>query len=289
MLDEIDVEIVNKTIDNDNEEMLIRIQHPTIGSDPELFCLKDGIPIPVFKLKLGGTKQKPIEFEPGFAYQEDGCAAEYNIPPCRTVSQFISAHYKCINKIQKVLGPHVELINTPSISFHPSLLKSKKATIIGCSEDFDVYLKDKASIPDYKGINKRFAGFHVHVGWKNPTWFDSELLIRYMDLYLGVPASIIDHDKHRMEAYGTAGRFRPKVYGLEYRSLSNFWLETASHIEFVWNQTQKAIGALNKYYDLILDANIETRVISAMNNGDELAANLLIKEFDVCEPPAVLK
>ncbi len=39
-----------------------------------------------------------------------------------------------------------------------------------------------------------------------------------------MPAIILDKDKVRTRNYGKPGNFRPKPYGMEYRTLSNFWI-----------------------------------------------------------------
>ena len=43
------------------------------------------------------------------------------------------------------------------------------------------------------------------------------------DLYIMLPALRHDSSNERRELYGQAGRFRPKPYGIEYRTPSNFW------------------------------------------------------------------
>jgi hypothetical protein len=42
----------------------------------------------------------------------------------------------------------------------------------------------------------------------------------------------------RRELYGKAGAFRPKPYGVEYRVLSNRWLNSEALIRWVYNQSQ---------------------------------------------------
>lgn len=54
---------------------------------------------------------------------------------------------------------------------------------------------------------------HIHIGYDNPTIDFSKLLIRYMDMYLGVPSVLIDTDVNRRKYYGNAGSFRLCAYG----------------------------------------------------------------------------
>ena len=62
-----------------------------------------------------------------------------------------------------------------------------------------------------------------------------------MDLFLGVPSLWLDKDPTsgiRREMYGAAGRYRVKNYGMEYRSLSNFWLQSPRFVEFIYDMSE---------------------------------------------------
>jgi hypothetical protein len=80
-------------------------------------------------------------------------------------------------------------------------------------------------------------GGHIHISEYNVD------LIRYMDLYLGVPSILMDTDTRRRELYGKAGAYREKPWGLEYRVLSNFWYKTPELIGWVWDQCERATEA----------------------------------------------
>jgi hypothetical protein len=62
--------------------------------------------------------------------------------------------------------------------------------------------------------------------------------IRMLDLFLGIPSVFIDKDRTsvaRRKLYGKAGRFRKPPHGVEYRSLSNFWLSSPKLVELVYD------------------------------------------------------
>lgn len=62
------------------------------------------------------------------------------------------------------------------------------------------------------------------VALRNP-----KVTIPLMDLFCGIPSVLIDRSKDakiRRMLYGKAGDFRKPNYGLEYRSLSNFWIKS---------------------------------------------------------------
>jgi hypothetical protein len=66
-----------------------------------------------------------------------------------------------------------------------------------------------------------------------------------MDLFLGVPSTVMDKGTLRRQLYGKAGSFRQKPYGCEYRTLSNFWIFNPDLIKWVYDQTEKAISFVN--------------------------------------------
>lgn len=252
----------------------------TIGSDPEGWIISKltNQSLPIIGI-LGGEKGEPIEFLPGFGYQEDNCSWEFNIPPSNTKREFIENMQIALAELSNVLEDY-SLVISPSIEFHPDLLKSKKATEIGCSEDFNAYTMEIDKIPNLAITNKRYAGGHIHIGWENSHWLDAQVLVKYLDLYLGVPAVILDKDTERKSIYGTAGRFRPKDYGLEYRTLSNFWIVDEKTISFVYDQVEKAISNFNQYKEIIDNSSEE--IIECINTNNAEKALELINKFNVC-------
>ena len=86
----------------------------------------------------------------------------------------------------------------------------------------------------------------MHVGWDNPKKYEQEQLILAMDVFLGCPSIEKDSDTLRRKLYGKPGAFRPKKYGVEYRTLSNFWIQSKDHMGWVFEQTQKALDFLRE-------------------------------------------
>ena len=59
-----------------------------------------------------------------------------------------------------------------------------------------------------------------------------------LDLFLGIPSVLIDKDMtqiNRRQAFGTAGAYRSKSYGLEYRVLSSWWVTKPEYIALIYN------------------------------------------------------
>ena len=72
-------------------------------------------------------------------------------------------------------------------------------------------------------INKLQIG-HISRALQHP-----ELVIPMMDLIIGIASVLLDRDpnaKIRRQVYGRAGDYRTPPHGLEYRTLSNFWIKS---------------------------------------------------------------
>ncbi len=200
------------------------------SSIPEI----DGLPIPVCTL-VGGTKHKPIpipSLEDGFYMQEDGCALEFNIPACTGTRDFTRSVYIAMRALFKYLHTKgLTILQTPIATFSQEALeKYPQANILGCSPDYNAYTLERRLPPDITEFrNLRFAGGHLHMSFDNPQKMPLELIVRILDIYLGLPLLSIDSQGPRRKFYGLAGLYRPTHYpdgskGLEYRVLSNFWI-----------------------------------------------------------------
>jgi hypothetical protein len=185
---------------------------------------------------IGGTKGKPLPIPgittEGFAMQEDNVMVEYNIPAVRRTSRFaksIVEGREAVVNFVRTKQPHLEP-DTGHCSrlFGHQQLDHVQAKVFGCSADFDAHNQGAAlPAPDPRKLAEgpgawRFAGGHVHIGYEaNVPDFVAAALA---DLYLGLPAVALDKQGVRRTLYGSCGRYRPTSYGIEYRTLSNFWI-----------------------------------------------------------------
>jgi hypothetical protein len=111
----------------------------------------------------------------------------------------------------------------------------------GCEPDINAWAEDYNSAPDASST-LRTAGGHIHVGFQfeegdYKTQFN---VVKLMDIFLGIPSVLLDKDSQRRQLYGKAGACRLKEYGIEYRTLSNFWLESDDSQRWAYRQTQRA-------------------------------------------------
>lgn len=263
----------------------------TIGSDPELF-LRDQRTGQVRAAVglIGGTKDKPVPVKghEGYFLQEDNVMVEFNIPPATTGSRFarrILTGLEVVNHVVRTTGLPLELdIGACSRMFPPTELLTPQAQQFGCSPDFNAHEQGQPW-PTIKPVQLeepdgawRFAGGHVHIGYESeaPEW----VAAAFADVFLGLPSVSLDEQGTRRALYGQAGRYRPTKWGIEYRTLSNFW---------IWDEhLSKQIGdlafALGAFLELRTTAEIQRLyaevpwpdVRDAINKEDELkAADLL--------------
>ena len=206
----------------------------TIGSDPEFFIrdTRTGGVVPIIGL-LGGTKEEPLpipHMDEGYAMQEDNVMAEYNIPPMTTARGFARAVCSAREAVVNFVRTKQDYLSADfgcSRLFPHFMLEHKQAQVFGCSPDFDAHRQGEPLRPPEKAMMEevdgewRFAGGHVHIGYESaaPDFVAAALC----DIYLGLPSVHSDKQGIRRQAYGSAGRYRPTKYGIEYRTLSNFW------------------------------------------------------------------
>lgn len=256
----------------------MKIKNITLGTDPELFLKKDNKIISAIG-KIGGSKSEPQPIsENGHFIQEDNVAIEYNIPACKTIEDWVF-HHNFVKDYLEVLvsGMGCELAIQPSATLDESELDNDIARLAGCEPDFDVWNECINEPADLSITNTRVCGGHCSVGWDNPTQEQQLDMVKAMDATLGLESVLLDPDTIRKTLYGKAGCFRFREYGIEYRSLSNFWIKSDESLQWAWNTTMKAI-------DLVNSGKIEevkelgVYIVEAINtNNKELARELLNK------------
>lgn len=210
-----------------------------VGHDCEFFVIdrNTGGIVPVCG-KLGGTKKRPLPVEGsrvGTTYQEDGVACEIGMTPT-SVHDFLSAASESFydmnnvlnNKGLQVAGGVANNFDIEQLRLHP------QALIIGCSPDFDAHERGMKRT----GINIeamgtcRFTGGHLHFSCPlkdrerltndTPIW----AVVQMMDALALMFSSrySFEYQGDRYQFYGLPGLYRPKPYGLEYRTPTNYWL-----------------------------------------------------------------
>lgn len=217
----------------------------TLGADPELFLQdKDGRFISSIG-RFGGTKQKPRQLGDvkGMAVQEDNVAVEFNIPPANTAEKFRSSIQQALALItEEAQKMNLKLAIVPSAEFSAEQLAIPAARRFGCDPDLNVWSLQENPRPKISNKALRSAGGHVHIAFAE----DRVGLGRACDLFLGCPSILFDPDQNRRLLYGKAGAVRFKDYGIEYRTLSNFWIKSPELMNMVFSQVVQAIKFVKK-------------------------------------------
>jgi hypothetical protein len=214
-----------------------------LGCDPEVF-LQDAAGKFISSVGLiGGSKDmpRPID-EEGNAVQEDNVTVEFNTPPCENVEDFkkhVKRNKDWITQQAAKFGlvPCIK----PSAVFEDDQLNTEAAQTFGCEPDFNAWRDGKMNPrPNADNPNLRSCGGHVHIQILDDR-IDQLEVVKAMDLFVGCLMLEFDDDTGRRELYGKAGAFRKKSYGVEYRTASNRWIESDERIQWVWDQTEKAL------------------------------------------------
>lgn len=264
----------------------MRIEKFTVGADPELFIgnVESGEIVSAIGLIPGhkGNPYKPDDMPEGFGLQTDNILAEFNIPPVIGRHDFV--HHieymkNYIDSYVKKKKSNLGVFCMSSSHVASKHLRSKQAQMIGCDRDLNAYTEEMnpkiSQFPD----NQRVSGLHIHCGYPNPNIEDSIKLVKYFDMYIGLPSILIDTDLERRRLYGKAGSFRVTPYGLEYRVLGGFMMSTPDNLAFIWDQLEKAINAFNNDLPLISPNTVQ----AVINCSDQERAKSLIERYKICE------
>jgi len=260
----------------------------TLGADVEVFARDSSGKAIALCGMIGGTKQRPKQISGmsrGFMVQEDNVSIEYNIPPAYNIDEFVSHISSMGQRVSDILNKlKLSPVNEASISFDEDQLQHPQAKVFGCEPDYNAWTKTENSRPHCENKNLRTAGGHVHVG---TTSVDMITGIRFMDLYLGVPSILIDDSvasATRRELYGKAGAMRPKPYGFEYRTLSNFWMFSKELTTWVYQNAQLAMNRSDVQKITIIEAQ---QIQECINTGNTKLAQELIAKYGVPLPKKV--
>lgn len=207
------------------------------GADIEFFVTdpQNGKPMAACG-KVGGKKDDPIKIDDTFSILEDGAAVELNYKPTNDVYAWTNNMVLSAEVIKK----HTKfgVWGEPEAKI-PNLNKYPQAMEIGCMPDFDAYSDNPEvarEIPDIKEFGMhRFAGGHIHLSYDINKKIPAYAVARLIDYYLTIPIlADVSHNLGQVVAkkllglkrakfYGLAGLHRPKEYGIEYRTFSNYF------------------------------------------------------------------
>lgn len=231
----------------------MQIEHNAVlvGADPELFMKHpDNGAFVSAHDRIPGTKWEPHKVPFG-AVQVDGTALEFNIDPATSVEEFVH-HINAVRDTMVKMVPGYNVVAEPTARFDPDYFKFEipsSARELGCNPDFNGWTETVNPRPDPQGEPFRTASGHLHIGWTEGADVEDRdhfllccKVARQLDYYLGMYSLLWDKDATRRQLYGKAGAFRPKPYGMEYRVLSNRWLDNDALMRWIYNTIQVAMA-----------------------------------------------
>lgn len=273
-----------------------------IGADVELFVQhKPSKEIVSAEGMIKGTKDVPFIFDPTnkyFATSLDNVLAEFCIPPATNKVEFYNYLRKSMAYINKTLPKDYCTAVMQAVVMDEKWLQTKHAQLFGCEPDFNAYTGRQNDRPNAEDKRLRSAGGHIHISWRDILFPYVEAdykgdfpkkhylgdeqrcqLIRAIDLNVGVPSVILEPDNKRKELYGKAGCFRPKEYGVEYRTISNFYLQSRKLTNWVYDAIMAAIAWINE--GNVIDEYFGRHIEDTINNNDKHLAIELVKTFNL--------
>ena len=244
-----------------------------LGTDPEVLLQDEQGNLKSAIGYINAGKDNPLQIPKmpkGFTLQEDNVSLEYGIPPAASSDEF-TAH---IRKVMEKSLPYIKGLSFSKLScaiFPEAEMQHPLAFVFGCEPDYNAWTEaiNPAPVPPHPFM--RSAGGHIHV----ETQRDALEVVRAMDLYLGVPSVLMDSGEQRKQLYGKAGAHRKKSYGVEYRTLSNFWIFEDRLIKWAWDNSQRAVDST---FDV---QEVGTTILKAINENDKEAAKALVQQFNL--------
>lgn len=227
--------------------MIVGGKEYTVGADPEIFIGQNGKFVSAHG-KIPGNKQQPYLVEKG-AVQIDGMALEFNIDPAHNLEEFKGNLRHVESILAEMVGPDYDFLTQTSVHFDKEFLKSipRENAMLGCSADYNGWTLDENPSPKSKQF-MRTVGGHIHIGgFGQDDYYEWDYfklcarIARALDETIGVYSLFWDKDDSRRDMYGKAGSFRPKPYGMEYRTLSNAWIFKDKLVDFVYEGVEKAL------------------------------------------------
>jgi hypothetical protein len=259
-----------------------KLENVTVGADPEVFVADMSGKISSVIGHLGGNKSYPRPVNNG-AVQEDNVLAEFNIDPAYSKLEFTSNMTTVMSQLKNILenkGLHTVVVPSHNYTIEELESYGPEAMEFGCSAEFNAWTDREMPRPQGDKVTLRTAGGHVHVGYDSPNPVMNRNLIKMMDFTLGLPSILLDSDAQRRKLYGKAGSMRHKMYGVEYRTLSNFWLQSTELMEWVYDRTLWATSNIDLLSSYLEEVDQRT-LCKIINKSDTKSATSVINNLNL--------
>lgn len=219
-----------------------------VGGDPEIF-LKDkdkDAYVSATEFNVPGTKAAPHKVKKG-AVQIDGTALEINIDPASTAQEFSDNLSTVIQEARAFVPKNIEFVFSPVVDYEKSYFDKRipeKAKELGCDPDYRADTGERNAMPRPVGTMRTGSG-HIALGWGSgydpldaAHFWDCRQMSLRLRSYFTAFKPLWDLDTRRNMLYGAGAAFRPKTFGVEFRSLSNAWVGRPELYPWIFNSVK---------------------------------------------------
>lgn len=276
---------------------------PTLGCDPELFLRKNVGGVKEVKYVTVGSElaipREGITTTKGNGIVRDGVQVELHpmAGNCREgLGERLAECIVTLDKQAKAKRLEIDFAQVVKVSKETLEELAPENQVLGCHPSKNYYGTKAINVDGRKMLLRSGSG-HIHLGWDKigeGKQISPEKLVPILDLVAGIPGVLLDRNPDaavRRKYYGRAGEYRLPDYGLEYRTLSNFWLrgywlmslmmaQCRQAVDIVYTADYKKPTVEDGYRDLDVsamadllkpiqfEAGKENEVSRAINNND---------------------
>lgn len=265
----------------------------TLGADPEFVILdanNQPVAAPVALKNPNNLEVKKVNTRFGDIFP-DNVNIEASINYADTKAGFRRNVKGVIEIASNLVKPQGYTIHSiASLDWPIDQLKHPLCKQFGCDPDYNSFTVSMNEISSDRVKQPfRTAGGHLHIGSSDEGDFLHDFqgridTVNVFELIAGIPSLFLDNNEasiKRRSLYGGAGAHRPKDYGVECRSLSNFWCKSPKLVDFAYTACDFVLIEMR-------EKNLKTidlmRLPNIINNGDLRAAEPIRSEiFDQYE------
>lgn len=245
-----------------------------IGIEIERPVFRKGKPVTLPWLQH--DKEAPLVVD-GNAYHKDASMLEIAMRPANSVKELVALAAEADKQAKSLLPTGHTMRFMTAVEYADAELEADPyASEMGCSPSMCIH-EGTPETPEAFADNVRYGGCHVNIETTTP----AEVMTLALDCVLGLFSVINfesdDPESHatRRRCYGRAGEYRPRDFGVEYRTLPNV-AASPKNLPKVWALTEYAasIDPVQAGWVAFME-----RVADAINTSDREAAEQLVTEL----------
>lgn len=289
----------------------------TMGADPEFFFSDNegnivpsdqvipekGLPVIIKRKQWRGNDiPELVDIHTTSQIVRDGIQAEINFQEpyiCRQIlCHQIQYVFETLDKIAAEKKLKLNFSTTVKLNDKQFEGLTPEQKTLGCSPSLNIYDKKARVSVDGSTYPYRSTGGHVHMGTAQENGFfmknvqkaldTPKALVPVLDAIVGNTCVLLDRDpgqKIRRENYGRAGEYRQPKYGLEYRTLGNFWLRSYPLASLVFSLSRLSVHIVSQstddapFLDDLWKVMDQEKIQRAINTNNMILAYQNFKEI----------